>query len=148
MSSYTRRGALKRIGTASAVGSVALAGCAQESDDGEPDSGADDSGDGGESDESAIQLGSLSPITGPSSVFGGGHQRAVNLAVEEVNDAGGLLGREVEITNRDTENSPERAAQKFQTMIDQQGIVGLVGPYSSGSERRSPRSPGTTASCR
>jgi len=134
MSSYTRRGALKRIGTASAIGTVALAGCAQDSDDGGngADGDTDDTDAEEPSDDSAIQIGSLFPITGPSSVFGGGHQRAVNLAVEEINDAGGLLGREVEITNRDTEDSPERAAQKFQTMIDQQGIVGLVGPYSSG----------------
>lgn len=137
MSSHTRRDALKRIGVVS-TGSIALAGCAQDSG-GDAGSGDDDTGEGaddnsgdGEEDGEAIQFGSLLPITGPSSVFGGGHQRAVNLAVEEVNDAGGLLGREVEITNRDTEDAPERAAQKFQTMIDQQGIIGLVGPYSSG----------------
>lgn len=136
MSTYTRRDALRRIGAASAIGTVALAGCAQESGDGDDSEGGDTTGNGdgesGDGNGDPIQFGTLFPITGPSAVFGGGHQRAANLAVEEINEAGGLLGREVEVTNRDTENAPERAAQKFQTMIDQQGIVGLVGPYSSG----------------
>ncbi len=136
MSDCTRRDALRRIGAASAVGTVALAGCAQESD-GNGDTGddtdeSDDSGDESDDSGDAIQFGTLFPITGPSAVFGGGHQRAANLVAEEINDAGGLLGREVELTNRDTEDAPERAVQKFQTMIDQQGIIGLVGPYSSG----------------
>lgn len=132
MTTYTRRDTLRRIGAASAVGTVGLAGCAQESDDGNGETTGNGNGESGGGSEDPIQFGTLFPITGPSAVFGGGHQRAANLAAEEINDAGGLLDREVEVTNRDTENAPERAAQKFQTMIDQQGIVGLVGPYSSG----------------
>lgn len=145
MAPHSRRDTLKRIGAASTVGTITLAGCSQDSGAGdgededtgmegtEEDMGTDTSDDGADTESGEpVQLGSLFPVTGPSGVFGGGHQRAANLAVDEFNNAGGLLGRPVEITNRDTENSPERAAQKFQTMIDQQGIVALVGPYSSG----------------
>jgi len=80
-----------------------------------------------------VALGSIFPVTGTNSAYGGGHQQAFNLAVEEINGAGGILGgREITPVNRDTEGAPSRAAQKFRTMINQEGIAGLVGPYSSG----------------
>jgi len=125
MADHTRRDTLKRIGAAGAIGTVGLAGCAQQSDSESDGGGEDDSGE-------PIQLGTLFPITGTNSAYGGGHQQAANLAVEEINNAGGPLGRQITITNRDTEGAPSRAAQKFRTMINEQGIVGLIGPYSSG----------------
>jgi len=143
MPGHTRREAIKRLGSAGAVGAVALAGCSQQEDgegdgngdgssdgDGGGDGDGDGGGDGGGGE--SIQLGTLFPVTGTNSAYGGGHQEAANLAVEEINSAGGPLDREVEVTNRDTEGDPSRAAQKFRTMINEQGIVGLVGPYSSG----------------
>jgi branched-chain amino acid transport system substrate-binding protein len=103
---------------------LGLAGCTQQQ------SAADDE-ETSQSTE-AIPLGSIFPITGTNSPYGGGHQKAFNLAVEEMNAAGGPLDREIVPINRDTEGKPEQAAQKFRTMINQDDIVGLIGPYSSG----------------
>ncbi len=162
MSDYSRRETLKWLGATGTAGVIGLAGCSQQEDggggDGEDGGGGDgedggddmdgeDGGDGGDDMDGedgsdggdddmdggeAIQMGTLFPITGTNSPFGGGHQQAANLAIEEINAAGGPLDREIEVTNRDTEGNPSRASQKFQTMINEQGIVGLVGPYSSG----------------
>jgi branched-chain amino acid transport system substrate-binding protein len=139
MSDRTRRHVLRRLGAAGTAGLVGLAGCAQQQDDGGGGGGGgndtDGSGDGGDGDGGGggpIALGSLFPITGTNSPYGGGHQKATNLAVEEINAAGGPLDREVTVVNRDTEGNPSRAAQKFRTIINEEGIVGLVGPYSSG----------------
>ena len=129
MSDYSRRKTLRWLGAAGTAGVVSLAGCSQQ-DGG--DGGDGDMEDGGDGGGEPIQMGTLFPITGTNSPYGGGHQQAANLAVEEINAAGGPLGRQVEMTNRDTEGEPSRASQKFQTMINEQGIVGLVGPYSSG----------------
>ncbi|PSP85070.1 ABC transporter [Halobacteriales archaeon QS_1_68_17] len=133
MSGQSRRTVLKRLGATGAAGMLTLAGCAQQQDDG--DGGGEtmtegDGGDGGGGE--AITIGTLFPITGTNSPYGGGHQRAANLAVEEINSAGGPMGRQLNVINRDTEGNPSRAAQKFRTMINEEGIVGLVGPYSSG----------------
>ncbi|MEA5388041.1 twin-arginine translocation signal domain-containing protein [Haloarculaceae archaeon H-GB2-1] len=104
MSGHTRRDALKRLGAAGSAGVVALAGCSQQEDGGEggetteSGSGGDtetSGDDGGESGGEAINLGSLFPITGTNSPYGGGHQQAFNLAVEEVNAAGGPMGRTI-----------------------------------------------------
>ena len=149
MARRSRRDVLKGLGATGAAGLVSLAGCSQQGSGGdedtatatetEMDSGGEDmdtqtsteteASGGGE----PVALGSIFPVTGTNSAYGGGHQRAFNLAIEEINDAGGVLGgREITTANRDTEGSPSRAAQKFRTMINQEGIVGLVGPYSSG----------------
>jgi branched-chain amino acid transport system substrate-binding protein len=151
MSERSRRDVLRGLGATGTVGIVSLAGCSQQEGDG---GGGDatatetesemDGGDGGDATATEtesemegggepISLGSIFPITGTNSAYGGGHQRAFNLAVEEINGSGGVLGgRQINPINRDTEGSPSRAAQKFRTMINQEGIVGLVGPYSSG----------------
>ncbi|WP_235007244.1 ABC transporter substrate-binding protein [Haloarcula mannanilytica] len=145
MSRQTRRDLLKRLGVGSTVGVASLAGCAQQSDDGGGDGettateGSDgststesDDGESGGGGGESISIGTLFPVTGTNSAYGGGHQEAANLAAEEINEAGGPLDREIETINRDTEGNPSRAAQKFRTMINEEGIVGLVGPYSSG----------------
>ena len=149
MSERSRRDVLRGLGATGAVGIVSLAGCSQQEGDGggggDEATATETSMDGGgdtdtetESDMEEgggepISLGSIFPITGTNSAYGGGHQQAFNLAVEEINGSGGVLGgREINPINRDTEGSPSRAAQKFRTMINQEGIVGLVGPYSSG----------------
>ena len=147
MSEHTRRTVLKGLGGTGAAGLVSLAGCSRqdsgggdstdaatetEMDDADMDTDTStetESSGGGE----PVALGSIFPVTGTNSAYGGGHQTAFNLAVEEINGAGGVLGgREITPINRDTEGAPSRAAQKFRTMINQEGIAGLVGPYSSG----------------
>ncbi|MFD1632455.1 ABC transporter substrate-binding protein [Haloplanus ruber] len=149
MSDHSRRDILRGLGATGTAGLVSLAGCSQQDGEGstatatETEGSMDGDGGDGEMEETAtemesgggepIALGSIFPITGTNSAYGGGHQQAFNLAVEEINGTGGVLGgREITPVNRDTEGSPSRAAQKFRTMINQEGIVGLVGPYSSG----------------
>ncbi|WP_280535562.1 ABC transporter substrate-binding protein [Halopenitus sp. POP-27] len=147
MSSYNRRETLKRLGAAAGTaGVVSLAGCSQQdggNGNGSGNGNGDGNGNGGGNGDGngdgngggggdPIQFGTLFPITGTNSAYGGGHQEAANLAIEEINAAGGPLDREIQVTNRDTEGDPARAGQKFRTMINEQGIVGLIGPYSSG----------------
>ena len=147
MARHSRRDVLRGLGATGAAGLVSLAGCSRQGSGGddteteadtEMDSGEDmDTQTSTETEASGggepVALGSIFPVTGTNSAYGGGHQQAFNLAVEEINSADGVLGgREITSVNRDTEGSPSRSAQKFRTMINQEGIVGLVGPYSSG----------------
>jgi branched-chain amino acid transport system substrate-binding protein len=79
-----------------------------------------------------IQIGSILPITGDLSAYGSGMQRAVNVAVQDVNDAGGPLDRNIEMTNTDSQTQPSRAIQQYNTLVNEQDIVGFVGAASSG----------------
>jgi ABC-type branched-subunit amino acid transport system substrate-binding protein len=80
-----------------------------------------------------ISMGSILPITGALSQFGGGMQEAVNMAVEDINNAGGILGgREFEVSNKDSGTKPATAQQKYSSLVEEDEIVGFVGAASSG----------------
>lgn len=79
-----------------------------------------------------IPMGSILPITGELSAFGSGMQEAVNLAVQDVNDAGGPLDRQIDITNTDSQTQPSRAIQRYNSLVNEQNIIGFVGAASSG----------------
>jgi branched-chain amino acid transport system substrate-binding protein len=81
---------------------------------------------------SPIQMGSILPITGSLSAFGKGMQEAVNLAVQDVNDTGGPLGQRISMNNTDSQTQPSRAIQRYNSLVNEQNIVGFVGAASSG----------------
>ena len=114
----SRRKYLKTTGALGAAGLTGLSGCI---------SSISGSGGGG-----PIHMGSVLPITGALSAYGGGMQEAVNLAAKHINDAGGPLGREVNLHNEDSETKPSKAAQKYKTLVEEQSIIGFVGAASSG----------------
>jgi ABC-type branched-subunit amino acid transport system substrate-binding protein len=80
-----------------------------------------------------ILIGGFGPLSAPGSYQGGTEMRqAAEMAVDEVNDAGGVLGKEVELIFGDTEGLPERGTAVTERLITQNDVVGLVGEYHSG----------------
>src|SRR5258707_13937467 len=82
-------------------------------------------------DESAVQIGALVPLTRPGWVEAGQHLLAgLELAVREVNDAGGVVGRPLELVVRDTAADPQRAAAAVAELA-RLGVAALAGEYHS-----------------
>ena len=79
-----------------------------------------------------IRVGHITPRSGFLGVFGDYGFRGVNLAVEELNAAGGLLGREVDLFTEDSVGS-HMAPTKAQKLIERRKVHFLVGEISSGS---------------
>ncbi|MDX1613847.1 MAG: ABC transporter substrate-binding protein [Candidatus Promineifilaceae bacterium] len=80
-----------------------------------------------------ILIGGFGPLSAPGSYQGGTEMRqAAELAVDEVNEAGGVLGKQVELIFGDTEGLPERGTAVTERLITQNNVVGLVGEYHSG----------------
>src|SRR3954451_10670099 len=78
-------------------------------------------------DGSSIQIGALVPLTRPGWVQAGRHLLAgLELAVREVNDAGGIGGRPLELVVRDTAGDPQRAAAAVDEMAGL-GVAALAG---------------------
>ena len=85
----------------------------------------------GRSSVSAIQLGVLVPLTPPGWVEAGRHLLAgLELAVREVNDAGGVGGRPLELVVRDTAADPQRAVAAVDELA-RLGVAALAGEYHS-----------------
>src|SRR5262244_2907352 len=82
-------------------------------------------------DESAVQIDALVPLTRSGWVDAGRHLLAgLELAVREVNDAGGIAGRLLELVIRDTAADPQRAAAAVDELA-RLGVVALAGEYHS-----------------
>ena len=79
-----------------------------------------------------IKIGHLTPLTGFLGALGAYAQLGIRMAEEEINAAGGVMGRQLDITSEDSVN-PATAATKAQRMIEQDGAVVLVGEISSAS---------------
>jgi len=78
-----------------------------------------------------IKVGLLAPLTGFAAADGASVRNSVDLAVEKVNKAGGLLGKKVELVTYDDRADAKEAVALAQKLIQQDRIVGLVaGSYS------------------
>ena len=78
----------------------------------------------------AIKIGLEAPMTGDYAYEGQGFEKAVSLLVEQTNESGGLLGREVELIVEDDAGDPTQAALVAQRLVDAD-IVAVIGAYNS-----------------
>ncbi|WP_164551763.1 ABC transporter substrate-binding protein [Streptomyces sp. WAC 01529] len=82
-------------------------------------------------DGTPVRLGALVPLTRPGWVEAGRHLRAgLDLSVREVNDAGGIGGRPLELVVRDTAADPQRAAAAVDELAAL-GVAAVAGEYHS-----------------
>lgn len=79
-----------------------------------------------------IRIGLNYPKTGPYEVQGLDQLRAAELARDEINAAGGIMGRPVELVLRDTKSKPALAAENAAELIEKQNCAMLFGGSSSG----------------
>ncbi|MDD3354933.1 ABC transporter substrate-binding protein [Zoogloea sp.] len=79
-----------------------------------------------------IKIGVSGPFTGGSNPMGIAMRDGIRLAVQEINDAGGILGRPLKLIERDDEARPERGAQVAQEMISQEKVIAGLGIVNTG----------------
>ena len=79
-----------------------------------------------------IKVGGVAPLSAPGS-YQQGQELVYGLewAVDDVNAAGGLLGKQVELIIEDTRNTPAQGATAIEKLITQDGVVGVAGEYHS-----------------
>jgi branched-chain amino acid transport system substrate-binding protein len=82
-------------------------------------------------DEGPVRFGSLVMLTGFLATPGLDMQRGEEIAVEEINQAGGVLGRKLELIYEDTETTSEKAVEGAHKLIDINKVKIIIGPYSS-----------------
>jgi branched-chain amino acid transport system substrate-binding protein len=121
----TRREALKRAGlvAGAAFAAPALSGCAGY---------LDAAGSLPASKKAPVLLGIVDPYTGPFAAAGTSQTQGCELAVAEINRAGGILGgRPIEIRKRDDATKADVGARGARDLIQQDGVDVIVGMASS-----------------
>jgi branched-chain amino acid transport system substrate-binding protein len=79
-----------------------------------------------------VVIGSISPLTGTNAVQGNDMKNGEQLALEEVNAAGGVLGRPLKILFEDTESRPKGGIDAVHKLVEVNKVPAIVGAYSSG----------------
>ncbi len=93
-------------------------------------SGSKDAAGGGGGD--AIKVGVYGPYTGGSQPMGASMRDGVRLAAEEINAKGGVLGKKIQLVERDDQAVPERGAQVMQDLVSNEKVVAVLGPINTG----------------
>ncbi|MGL5352222.1 MAG: ABC transporter substrate-binding protein [Clostridium sp.] len=84
-------------------------------------------------DDKTIQIGGIGPLTGPASTYGQSVKEGAELYVEEINNAGGVLGKQVELSFEDDQADPNVSIQAFNKLVDNDKVVAVLGPVTSGA---------------
>ena len=79
-----------------------------------------------------IKIGAIFAVTGPASFLGGPEARSAEMVVEKINKAGGINGDTIELIVKDTAGSPEKAISFTKQLIEEEKVVAIIGPSTSG----------------
>jgi branched-chain amino acid transport system substrate-binding protein len=82
-----------------------------------------------------IPIGFFAPITGPAAADGASAKNAVELGLKEVNDAGGVRGKKVELIVYDDRLNPQEAVAIANKLIEKDKVVGVASGSYSGPTR-------------
>lgn len=87
---------------------------------------------GGDASTEPFKVGAIYPLSGANALLGSQCLEAVKIAVDFVNDAGGVQGRTVELTTADAPD-PVAATTEAGRLVDQQGVKAIFGSLASGN---------------
>ncbi len=78
-----------------------------------------------------LKIGMVQPLTGPAAESGKYQIQGAKLAVEEVNKAGGVLGKQIELVIEDDQTTNPGAVLAFSKLASDPSIVAFIGPIRS-----------------
>lgn len=83
--------------------------------------------------ESTIRIGLIFPLTGGSSDMGNSARVGAQVAVNEINEVGGYLGRKLQLVARDDEANPDVALKQAEDLVLKEKVVATIGFCNSGN---------------
>jgi len=81
--------------------------------------------------DDVIKIGAVLPMTGDVSVYGTSTANAINIAVDEVNKAGGILGKQVKVIVEDDQNTPDVSVNCYNKLVSEDKVVAIIGSVAS-----------------
>lgn len=86
--------------------------------------------DSGSSDATTFKIGGIGPTTGDNAIYGTAVKNGIQLAVDEINEAGGINGYQIEYQFEDDQSDSEKSVNAYNTLKDW-GMQMLVGTVTS-----------------
>jgi len=80
----------------------------------------------------SIRVGEYASLTGKDASFGQSSHKGITMAIEEINAAGGVLGRRLELFTEDNQTVPGQSATAAKKLIARDKVIALLGEVSSG----------------
>ncbi|MFO7838164.1 MAG: ABC transporter substrate-binding protein [Desulfosalsimonadaceae bacterium] len=78
--------------------------------------------------EETYTIGGIFSVTGPASFLGDPEKKSMEMAVEEINEAGGINGRKLEAVIYDTEGDPSKTVMSTSKLINKDQVDAIIGP--------------------
>lgn len=88
---------------------------------------------GGEKKADTIKVGANLEMTGGSASYGISSKNAIELAFKEINEKGGINGKQLELVVADNKSEAAEATNAMQKLISQDNVVAVIGPNLSSS---------------
>ncbi len=82
--------------------------------------------------ESGIPVGQFASLTGGQATFGQSTDKGVQLALEEINGSGGVLGQPIRMITKDNQSKPGETSTVVRELITRDKVVALIGEVASG----------------
>ncbi len=126
----SKRSALT-AGSVVAVASLLLAGCgskATETDSANTESCVDTSGE-------TIKVGALNSLSGTMAISEVTVRNAIDLAVEQINASGGVMGKQIQLVGEDGASEPTVFAEKAEKLISSDCVAAVFGGWTSSSRK-------------
>jgi branched-chain amino acid transport system substrate-binding protein len=79
-----------------------------------------------------IKVGAILAITGPAANLGLPESRTLQMLVDDMNAAGGVLGRKVELVMKDSQGNTEKAVSFAKQLSEESEVLAIIGPTTSG----------------
>ena len=78
-----------------------------------------------------INIGAILPITGPVAIYGVETQQGMQLAIDEINAKGGVLGKQLKLIVKDDEANPEKTKTEYNRLVNDYKVTGILGALTS-----------------
>ncbi|RPF49100.1 amino acid/amide ABC transporter substrate-binding protein (HAAT family) [Hydrogenoanaerobacterium saccharovorans] len=117
---------LLAMALATVIAAGMVTGCASKSNSSDGSATGSSAPASGE----ALKLGVLAPLTGEVSVYGVAAKNGIELAIEEINKAGGILGSQIELMIEDEKGDVSEAVNGYNKLMSK-GMVALLGDVTS-----------------
>lgn len=123
-----RRSFIKAAGV---VGATGLAGCMGGGDGGSGGSGGDGGSTGGSGGPGALKWGALYALSGTIEVIGRPMINSTELAVNQINENGGIDGRQIELVKADNASDPQTGIEKSRDLVNNENCSMVFSAYTS-----------------